>query len=71
VVVESTIDREGCLRNPRVLKELPNGLTQAALDALRLWVFSPAIQNGKPVPSLYTLTINFKAAKDAKKPAQP
>ena len=71
VVVESTIDREGCVRSPKVLKELPNGLTEAALDAIRLWVFSPAVLHGKPVPSLYTLTINFKATKDAKNPAQP
>jgi TonB family protein len=71
VVVESTIDREGCVRHPKVLKELPNGLTTAALEAIRLWVFSPAVQNGKPVPALYTLTVNFKASKDAKKPSQP
>jgi len=71
VVVESTIDREGCVRSPKVLKELPNGLTEAALDAIRLWVFSPAVQNGKPVPALYTLTVNFKATKDAKIPGQP
>jgi TonB family protein len=63
VVVESVIDREGCMRKPAVVKGLPNGLTEAALDVLRLWVFSPATFDGKPVAVYYTLTVNFQVEK--------
>ena len=64
VVVESVIDREGCVRKPTVVKGLPNGLSEAALDALRLWVFSPALFGGKPVAVYYPLTINFQVEKE-------
>jgi TonB family protein len=71
VVVKSTLDREGCVRGAAVLKGLPNGLSEAALSSMRLWVFSPATFEGKPVPVDYTLTVNFKVGDDKPKPAPP
>jgi TonB family protein len=68
VVVTGVIDREGCMRNPTVLKGLPNGLSEAALEAIRLWVFSPANFEGKPVAVYYTLTVTFKVGDDKPKP---
>jgi TonB family protein len=59
VVVESIIDDEGCVRNVRALKERPNGLTKAAIEAARQWVFLPATFGGKPVKVYYVLTVNF------------
>ena len=35
-------------------------MDMAALDAVRQWTFKPAVQDGKPVASLFNLTINFK-----------
>jgi len=32
----------------------------AAVDAVREWKFQPATHNGKPIPVLFNLTINFK-----------
>ena len=60
VILESVIDTEGCMRQMKVLKGLPDGLSEAALDATRLWVFSPARLQEKPVPVYYTLTVNFQ-----------
>jgi TonB family protein len=60
VIVESIIDREGCVRKVSSLQGLPNGLTEVALQTLPLWVFSPATYGGKPVAVYYTLSINFK-----------
>jgi tetratricopeptide (TPR) repeat protein len=67
VILEGVIDREGCMRNPTVLKGLPDGLSDAAREALRLWVFSPALVEGKPVPVYYTLTTNFQVENDRPK----
>jgi TonB family protein len=63
VVVESVIDREGCVRQTKVIQGQPNGLSESALETLRLWVFSPAMFQGKPVSVLYTLSVNFKVEK--------
>ena len=60
VIVESIIDTEGCVRQVKVLQGLPEGLSEAAVDAIRLWVFSPARQQDKPVTVFYTITVNFR-----------
>jgi len=67
VITEATIDREGCVRNVRVLKGLPFGLDQAAVDALRRWTFEPAKVNGEPVRVYYVLTVNFQVEKEEEK----
>jgi outer membrane biosynthesis protein TonB len=71
VLVESIIDREGCVRKMKLLKGLPKGLAEDTLKRLSLWVFSPALLEGKPVAVYYTLTVNFKVEKTAKIPIPP
>jgi len=60
VIVEAIIDKDGSVSNVKVLKGLPMGLDQAAVDAVRVWRFQPATLNGKPVAVIYNLTINFQ-----------
>jgi TonB family protein len=60
VIVESVIDEEGNVTRARVLRGLPMGLDEAALEALETWKFEPATQEGRPVPVSYTLTVNFR-----------
>jgi periplasmic protein TonB len=60
VIVEAIIDQRGEVTNVRVLKSLPLGLDQAAVDAVSQWRFEPATLNGKPVAVYYTLTVNFR-----------
>jgi TonB family protein len=60
VIVEAIIDRTGHVSNVEVLKPLPFGLDQAAVDAVRKWTFRPATLNGDPVDVIFNLTINFK-----------
>jgi len=60
VIVEATIGQDGLVKNVRVLKPLPFGLDQAAVDAVKQWTFKPATFNGQPVDVLFNLTVNFK-----------
>ena len=59
VILEAVIDADGHVTELRLIKGLPMGLEEAAMEAVRQWRFEPATCNGKPVPVLYNLTINF------------
>jgi protein TonB len=58
VILETTIDEQGRVANARVLRSIPL-LDQAALDAVRLWQFTPTLLNGSPVPVIMTVTVQF------------
>jgi protein TonB len=60
VIVECIIDKTGNVTNVQVLKPLPFGLDQAAVDAVRRWKFRPGTLNGQPVDVIFNLTVNFK-----------
>ncbi len=59
VIIEAIIDKQGRVRDAKVLRGLPMGLDAAALAALKQWTFEPAKLNDKPVEVYYVLTINF------------
>jgi TonB family protein len=65
VIVEVTVDHTGVVKDARVLKSLPFGLDQAALDAVKQWTFRPATLNGTAVDVLFNLTVNFRATEPA------
>ena len=60
VIVQAIIDKQGNVTNIKVLKGLPMGLEEAAVDAMKQWKFKPATLNGRPVTVYYNLTVNFK-----------
>jgi TonB family protein len=60
VIIEATINESGLVTDARILKPLPYGLDQAAVDAIRQWRFEPATQDGQPVPVKFNFTFNFK-----------
>ena len=59
VLLEVGIDETGRPAGFIVLKPLPLGLTEAAIDAVRTWRFKPAMRNGKPVRSLQNIEVRF------------
>jgi TonB family protein len=61
VILEAVIGRAGDIRSVRVLKGLPMGLDQAAIDAVQQWSFKPATRAGRPVSVYFILTVNFKS----------
>ncbi|MEA2346017.1 MAG: periplasmic protein TonB [Thermoanaerobaculia bacterium] len=60
VIVECTISKNGDVTDIHVLKPLPFGLDQAAVDAVKRWKFKPGTLNGQPVDVIFNLTVNFK-----------
>jgi TonB family protein len=60
VIIEALIDERGLVEDARVVEGLPLGLSEAALDAVMQWVYSPALKEGVPTRVIYLITINFK-----------
>ena len=58
VTLEATIGPDGKVIDTKVVRSIPM-LDQAALDAVRQWEYTPALLNGKPVPVVINVTINF------------
>lgn len=58
VVIAATIDTDGKVTYPRVVKSLPL-LDRAALDAVQQWQFKPGTRAGQPVPVDVTLSVEF------------
>ena len=59
VILEATVDVEGKVQDVKVLRPVP-ALNQAAIDAVKQWVYEPTIIDGKPTPVVFTVTVNFK-----------
>lgn len=61
VILQLEIDRQGQVRKASVLKGLPAGLSEAAMEAVRQWRFQPARDaDGNPVAVYYNITVNFR-----------
>ena len=58
VILEVLVTGEGAVEAPCVLRSVPL-LEQAAMDAVTQWRFEPVLLNGKPVPVIMTVTVNF------------
>jgi protein TonB len=59
VILECTISPAGKVSDVKVLRGIPL-LDQAAIDAVKQWVYTPTLLNGVPVPVIMTVTVNFK-----------
>jgi protein TonB len=59
VILQTIIDTAGKVTDVRVLKGLPSGLTEAAVEAVSSWRFEPATLEGKPVAVYYLVTVSF------------
>lgn len=59
VVIKCVFRRDGRITNIRVVKDLPNGLTERAVEAARKIKFIPATKNGEYVSMWMQLEYNF------------
>ncbi|MDD8027858.1 MAG: energy transducer TonB, partial [Acidobacteriota bacterium] len=58
IILEAMIDTRGRVVNVKVLRSIPL-LDQAAVDAVRQWIYEPFIFKGKPHPAIFTVTVRF------------
>ena len=59
VRIEAVIGRDGIIQSLQVMSGHP-WLAQAALEAVRQWVYRPTLLNGEPVEVLTQIEVNFK-----------
>lgn len=59
VILECVVNTRGRVQEAKVLRGVPL-LDQAALDAVREWVYSVTLVDGVPVPVIMTVTVSFR-----------
>lgn len=60
VVIRAVIDKTGHVTDAQILKGLSDGLSEAAVDAVKQWTFAPGTLNGDPVDVFYNVTLVFR-----------
>lgn len=59
VILDTVIDTAGRVVDIDVLKGLPLGLTEEAVEAVSRWHFEPTSVDGRPVAVAYVVTVRF------------
>ena len=60
VVLQATVDEQGVVTNPVIVRHSEPEFDAAAMEALRRWQYSPATLHDKPVAVYLTITISFR-----------
>jgi TonB family protein len=60
VTLQIVVDEMGVPKEIRVTKSLGLGLDQKAIEAVRKWRFRPGTKDGKAVPVIATIEVNFR-----------
>ena len=58
VILECVLSPQGRVEDVKVLRGVPT-LDEAAVEAVRQWVYSPTLVNGVPTSVVMTVTVNF------------
>jgi TonB family protein len=69
VVLKISVNEEGDVSNVEVISG-HQLLRQAAVDAVKQWRYEPTVLNGKPVPVIATITVNFVLPENSATPPQ-
>ena len=59
VVLSVVVTPEGTVRDAKVTTSLEKSLDQQALNAVSLWKFQPATEDGQPVPVRIAVEVSF------------
>jgi periplasmic protein TonB len=54
------VDANGHPQDLKVMRALGLGLDQKAIEAVEKWTFKPGMKDGKPVPVIATIEVNFR-----------
>ena len=60
VVVQCIIDRNGQVRDTRVVRSTFGAFDQPAVDAVKQWVFAAGSLHGQAVDTIFELTVSFR-----------
>lgn len=60
VVLQLVVDDKGHPANIKVMRSLGLGLDQKAIEAVEKWLFRPGMKDGKAVPVIATIEVNFR-----------
>lgn len=60
VVLAIVVDETGRVTNIRVIRPLGMGLDEKAIEAVSKWRFRPGYKDGKPVPVMANVEVNFR-----------
>jgi TonB family protein len=60
VQLEIVVDEHGMPKDLRIKRALGLGLDQKAMEAVAKWRFKPGVKDGKPVPVIATVEVNFR-----------
>jgi protein TonB len=58
VILECTVGPNGRVQEVEVLRSMPL-LDEAAIEAVRQWIYSPTLLGGVPIPIIMTVTVQF------------
>jgi TonB family protein len=59
VILGVKTDEQGRVADTVVLRSIPL-LDQAAMDAVKQWIYEPFLRDGKAVPVVFTVTVRFQ-----------
>lgn len=62
VILQVVVERDGTIGSAFAVQEAPMGLTAAATDAVRRWVYTPARLDGRPIAVVKTVRVRFTPA---------
>lgn len=60
VVLSLVVDESGKAQGIKVVRSLGLGLDQKAIEAVEKWKFKPGMKDGKSVPVIATIEVNFR-----------
>jgi TonB family protein len=60
VVLSLVVDEAGKAQNIKVVRSLGLGLDQKAIEAVEKWKFKPGMKDGKAVPVIASIEVNFR-----------
>jgi protein TonB len=60
VILQLVVDEHGLPQQMKVTRSLGLGLDAKALEAVAKWKFRPGMKDGKPVPVVATIEVNFR-----------
>jgi TonB family protein len=66
VILEAKTDVNGRVKDVRILRPVPL-LNEAAIAAVRQWVYEPLVIDGEPREAVFTVTLRFSLDEEGKK----